>query len=229
MKIHYKKIEFAIVFLLLVLPPVFVTSVQDTAFSFNISNFIFIQAAIAFLLDFQQKKFFDKEDPANDFAPPPEKTEVKKFNGKIKIFSQGAITFGLLFLVFAIFQTAAYFFPELQSKGISAQIKSPSDIYEYLSCIITVVICAYYEEVLYRQYFPSCLYDFYSDKKFSVMVEAFPILFFAASHLYLGWIGVVNALLCGIILRRCTLKTGSIYTGTVIHIIYNLLMFIVIA
>ncbi len=230
MKIHYKKIEFAIVFLFLVIPPVFVSSVQDTSFSFKFSYYIFLQAAIAFLLDFQQKKFFDRQNPKEEMVIETEKTKAQKTVFRIKILSQGAITLGCLFLVFALFQAAVFILPKLQNTGISSIIASPSGITEYFFCILNVIICAYYEEVLYRQYLPYCLYDFYSDNdRTIILIEAFPVLFFAASHLYLGWMGVLNALLCGIILRRCALKTGSIYTGTVIHIIYNLFMFLVIS
>lgn len=230
MKIHYKKIEFAIVFLFLVIPPVFVSQAQDTSFTFSISHLIFIQAAIAFLLDFQQKKVYDRQDPKDELVVKQEKTKAQKTALRIKLFSQGAITLGCLFIVFALFQTAAFLFPKIQYTGISSNIAAPSSITEYVFCIINVIVCAYYEEVLYRQYLPLNLYDFYSDKdRISILVEAFPVLFFAASHLYLGWIGVLNALLCGIILRRCAVKTGSIYIGTAVHIIYNLFMFLVIA
>lgn len=217
MKIHYKKIEFFIVFLFLVLPPVFVTSVQNTSYTFSFSYYIFFQAAIAFLLDFQQRKNTVKKKSV-------------KLSKRINTFSQGTVTLGLLFLVFALFQAAVYFFPQIQKDGISTLVLPPSGFSEYLICIINVIISAYYEEVLYRQYLPLSIYDFFTeDRKLSFIIEIFPVLFFAASHLYLGWLGVLNALFCGIILRRCAYKTDSIYTGTVVHIIYNLCMFLVIA
>ena len=111
------------------------------------------------------------------------KTRAQKTFDGIKIFSQGAITLGCLFLVFALFQAAVFFFPQLQDTGIFSGIVPPSSVEEYIFCIINVIVCAYYEEVLYRQYLPYCLYDFYfGNEKISLLIEAFPVLFFAVSQ-----------------------------------------------
>lgn len=213
MKRHYKSVEFAIVFLFLILPPVFAINIENTEFIFKLSPFIFCQAVIAFLLDFQTKENIDKK---NSFH-------------WIRILSEGAITLGALFLIYAVLQLLFYLVPSLVKNNVS-KVVSPSGAQQYIICIMTVIISAYYEEVLYRQYFPYAMYDFIkTEKQPFLLIEIFPVAFFAASHLYLGMPGVLNALLSGIILRRCRIKTKSVYTGTAVHIIYNLIMCFILA
>lgn len=213
MKRHYKIIEFAIVFLFLVLPPVFAINIENTEFIFKLTPFLLCQAVIAFLLDMQTKE-----------------TEIKKDSFHlINILSEGAITLGSLFLIYALLQALFYFVPSLAQKS-SGKIVSPSNAAEYIVCIITVIISAYYEEILYRQYLPFVIYDFIKTEKKPVLIfEIFPVAFFSAAHLYLGLPGVLNALLSGFVLRRCRIKTNSVYTGTVVHIIYNLVMCLIVA
>ena len=60
------------------------------------------------------------------------------------------------------------------------------------------------------------------EKALTAIVEGSCALLFAFSHRYMGIPAVINALLCGIVLRICYKKTGSIFCGTAAHGCYNL-------
>ena len=51
--------------------------------------------------------------------------------------------------------------------------------------------------------------------------ELIPLALFALSHRYLGTPSVINALACGLVLRLCTLKAGSLLPAVAAHTAYN--------
>ncbi|MBP5438495.1 MAG: CPBP family intramembrane metalloprotease [Treponema sp.] len=89
---------------------------------------------------------------------------------------------------------------------------------------------AFFEEVLYREFFPKTLYtllDGLSSDKMKlavrIFVEASAVVIFAMAHRYMGIFAVANAALCAVALRNCYVKTDSAYTGTAVHFLYNMI------
>lgn len=221
MKKQYLVAEFAAVFLFLLLPPLFVNSGNSSANSFSFSPVIFAEGVIAFLLDFQFH-YFDKNKNQD-------KQRDKKLISFAKYSSIFFITFGSLALVFAVFQLLSFLFPKITVGSLSS-VTLPCGFYEWCVCVFMLLTGAYYEEALYRLFLPECLYLIFGKSKNKVILfEAVVILLFAFSHRYLGFIAVINAAICGTILRLCFVKTKSVYTGALAHFLYNIGMYILFA
>lgn len=216
MKIKCLWAEFAVVFLFLVIPPLLVNKSTAVGMNYTFSLLLPAQTAIAFLLDFQERH----RKPVDD--------SMKTGRSFIKMttcLSWGAITTGCLMLIFALFELTAYIFPRMGNSGL-VDSKAPSTISGWLVCIMTIFVGAYYEETVYRQFLPNTLILLCGTRKWKkVAIELSSLLLFAFSHRYLGWMAVLNAALCGFVLRICRKKTGSVYTGTIAHIIYNTIMY----
>lgn len=221
MKKQYLWLEFSVVFIFLILPPLFVNSGVSAVISYNFSPLLFAQIAIAVLLDIQHHK---------EFLSTTSNTGRKKY---FVYLSYGATTLGLLMVVFAILQGCAIIFPKIAADALLSDTNIPSGIKQWIICIVTLAISAYYEESLYRQFLPNYVsFLVLSDKSKKWLkwaLECVCILIFAFSHRYLGWIAVVNAAVCGSILRFCCVKTGSIYTSAIAHFTYNVLMYVFLA
>lgn len=93
--------------------------------------------------------------------------------------------------------------------------------------ILSFFISSFYEEIMYRMYVPYCLESLIIPFKYkSFLVEVLPVVIFAFSHRYLGWAAVCNAFISGIFLRRCFIKSGTIFTGYISHFLYNVFMLV---
>ncbi|AEE16722.1 CPBP family glutamic-type intramembrane protease [Treponema brennaborense] len=82
-----------------------------------------------------------------------------------------------------------------------------------------IAVSAFYEETLYRLFLPEALRFLFSKRR--LPVEAAVVVVFALGHRYLGAAAVLNAACAGVLLRVCTIKTGSVAAGTAAHIAYN--------
>ncbi|MFA6937497.1 MAG: type II CAAX endopeptidase family protein [Treponema sp.] len=216
MKKQYLIAEFATVFLFLVVPPLFVSNGNSSSNSFSFSTVIFAEAVVAFLLDFQFHYLNKNKDEHCE----------KKIISFAKYSSIFFITFGSLVLVFALFQLLSFLFPKITVGSLSSVIL-PCGFYEWCACVFMLLVGAYYEEVVYRFFVPENLYlIFGKSKNQKIIIELTAILLFAFSHMYLGFIAVINAAICGAILRFCFVKTKSVYTGAFAHFLYNLGMYI---
>ena len=119
------------------------------------------------------------------------------------------LSLGLLFLTFAGLQTAEYFSghemqadPVFKESGISAL--------NMFFLALNFFSAAFYEESLYRLFFTETMITLLPQKKFFRMsAEIIAVIIFALSHKTAGWLAVINALICGIILRTCFVKTKS--------------------
>jgi membrane protease YdiL (CAAX protease family) len=99
-------------------------------------------------------------------------------------------------------------------------------------CLILQLIgAAFFEELLFRQYFPCRAASFLKQFKYNkitkiVFVEILPIFAFAIGHIYLGDFGFMNALIAGFILRILYKKTHSVLPVCIVHSTYNLVIII---
>jgi len=222
MKKQYLWAELAIVFLFLITPPLLtvMTGAAGKQMAYTLSPTLFIEAAIAVALAFQQKLL---PDEMHVHSPK------KGFARIISWTSWSSITFGGLLLVFTLLQLAAYLLPQIGSNSLLTEIKLPASAREWIVCVLTLVVGAFYEEIMYRRYLCDTLIFLCAKKRWvRLFIESFVILIFAFSHFYLGWPAVVNALLCGILLRLCVIKTDSIIPGATAHFLYNLLMYLLL-
>ncbi len=96
--------------------------------------------------------------------------------------------------------------------------------------VITVLLLAFSEELLYRAYLPWRLKVLLPERKW--LTESIPLLFFALGHRYLGWQSVVFALAAGSLFRLLFIfvskKKGPVaalaVNGTV-HGLWNLALY----
>ncbi len=214
--------EFFFILSFLILPPIFVAQ-QDTA-SINKPFISIIPLAFSILLYCQKK--------ADDSISKIDKKNSNSIT-KITNIGQTSFCFGLLCITAAVFEFLGIIFKidatpqELSIKGHFIKI---------LILFINIVIPAFYEEILYRQYFPDILKKFSNNRSLqehkkiqkitNYLSEAVPLLCFALGHRYLGILGVANAFVSGIFLRRCLIKTGSVWYSFTAHCLYNIGAFV---
>lgn len=98
-------------------------------------------------------------------------------------------------------------------------------------CSVTVMAC--FEEILYRQFLPEMTkFLFISESAqiahnfISLLAEFTIVILFALAHRYLGYMSILNAFFCGIILRNTAKKTGTIISTCLIHTLYNICFFL---
>lgn len=154
------------------------------------------------------------------------------------IYSSNAlITFGFLCLSSVIFELIAFF---AGSKAGLHSVVFPAGFLGKVDFVFGVIFAAFFEEVIYRFYLPRALKELLfkvrknpqNEKinlRLSLIAETASLILFALPHLYLGFFGFLNALVCGIILRVCMLKTKMIWISFAVHALYNFLSFAVMA
>lgn len=211
MKTKYLFIEFSVIFLVFVLPPLVFVSQPDPFAITRFSIFSLVELMLCALLYFQSR-YLEKA------LPEDEQKKIKNLR-YIKTLYWWALTLGCLMLVYAFIEVLANFLK------ISAESHEPLKInsaHKWIFTILNICVSALYEESLYRKFIPECLIKF-SEKKHipPVLPEILSILIFAFSHRYLGIPAVINAAVCGTILRISCIKTDSIRAGTIAHAVYN--------
>lgn len=220
----FSLLEFFAVLFFLVLPPLFATKTAGGTtldFSHGYAAATFFLFAVSVFLYLIEKKFANK---------------TEKTAAILKI-SCGNICLGLIFLVSAAFQTAGFL---IEKSGFNFlendKIIFPQNIFYFMNFITGTFCAAFYEEILYRFYFPeSCKRNFkiltfgkldsQKSKKTDFILELASALIFAFSHLYLGFLAVLNAFFSGIVLRICMRKTKSVFVPAFIHSVYNFSVF----
>ena len=90
----------------------------------------------------------------------------------------------------------------------------------WLNFFLGTLLAAFSEEAVYRVYLPESFRLFLGNAP-PVLCEAAAAVLFALGHVYLGALGVANALACGIALRLCVLRTRSIWFSFAAHALYN--------
>ena len=143
-------------------------------------------------------------------------------------------TFGMLFTGFLL----SKFISEVVSNYVEIDVinkisvSKPKGVIQWIFCIINFLCAAFYEECLYRFYFPEALFRLITLKKtfrFSFLFcEVIGLLCFAFAHLYMGWISVFNAGLAHVFLRLCYKKTQKLWPCVASHFLYNVISLILL-
>ena len=206
---------FFYVFLFIVLPPIlsqfFLKGSSVTIGKYPLSTFILAFISILIYLFSRKGLVFE------------EKFESKKL-AFFQYSASAMTTFGILCLSSVIFESLSYFFK--MDSGI-ANVLFPKSFWQTINFILGVICAALFEEIIYRFYLPLAFKElfikskFYNNPKLSVITEFIAILLFALPHLYLGFLGFLNALVCGFALRMCMIKTRSLWICLAVHGAYN--------
>lgn len=111
--------------------------------------------------------------------------------------------------------------------GSGMTVNLPQGPVQTSFCIMNFTAAAFYEEVIYRFYFPDALRRIFRTERHgrtaAVLCEAAGLAAFAAAHSYLGAPSVINAAAAHIALRLCMKRTQNICAGTSAHFLYNLI------
>lgn len=125
----------------------------------------------------------------------------------------------------------------INQNTLIGKVVIPNSLYKWACCLITFFCSAFFEEVIYRFYFPEILHHFltkinikkiFVQKMIYILVELLGCLVFAYAHYYLGLLSVVNAFICHIILRFCYKKNYVLWPCFTAHFIYNVISLIVL-
>ena len=120
-------------------------------------------------------------------------------------------------------------------EGITAsevKVELPDTFLSWIFCLLNFLCAGFYEEVLYRMYFPEAFYTLAGCKikwkYLKIFCEAAACLAFAFAHLYLGFFAVINAALAHVILRWCLKFSGNLWSGVAAHFVYNVISLILL-
>lgn len=215
------KLEFILVLALLVLPPILFQAAGSLAvLTFAYPPQTFFLALVALLIYMQNRN-----------------VHLIRFQGRwsffrILVFSgESFLAFGILCVVSAVLEFSGHFF----SVESELKIVRPERFNDFAIFFIGTFCAAFYEEVLYRMYLPEAMKHLCVGwKKVPEFFlkwgpEFLAVVLFALGHIYLGRLGFLNALLCGIALRRCVLKTHSLWFSLIPHFAYNALIFLAVS
>ncbi|MCR4821691.1 MAG: CPBP family intramembrane metalloprotease, partial [Treponema sp.] len=142
------------------------------------------------------------------------------------------LTFGFLCLASCLFEGLSYF---LKTGDGIEKVIFPDSLPGQVNFIFGVMSAAFFEEVIYRFYLPQAFreifFKFFKDKaeagqKINLLAEGLALLLFALGHFYLGILGFFNALVCGLALRICMIKSKSLLIPFAVHTAYNFLSFL---
>lgn len=218
---------FLFVCLFLVIPPFFAKIPDPPVLNFSLSPFtaISLTAALAMYYFYEFKE--NNTEKVTFFS-------LLLNSGKIFLY------FGILIAVQTLFSIAGFIFHFNSDLTVEVEKK----FIPILTSVLLMGITAFYEEVLYRLYLPSVLTvishslcdRFFKDKSdekkvklkkiAALVIEFLVVIIFGFSHLYLGLIPVLNAIVCGAILRLCLIKNKTVLIGTISHWLYNVFIFI---
>lgn len=201
-------IEFVCILCIFALPPLFMhgSLSQEKEAVYPVQTFLL--AAFAGLLLYVENKRNGKRLYKNSFSK------------RIMQTSASLVTFGILCLSFAVASLCSYIF---QPEAPQTHLLLPHTAVGIINCIIGTVCAVFYEEVLYRLYLPTAALRLFG-KKYRLLCEGGAVVLFSLGHLYLGIFGCLNALVAGIALRRCMIKTESLVPPFGVHLLYNALM-----
>ena len=211
MKKRAYAIEAALIFFILILPPLIFNRAPVDSFTpvYHWSQFLLF--ALAFFLSRHLAK---DEDLSGAFKPAP--------------FLYPAvflISFGCLCLISALVQGAFHFL----GSGSEVEVLAPSGFLAWANCLAGTAGAAFYEEVLFRQFLPDRLERLFAGKKrwIRFVWEGALVLLFAVSHWYAGLPALVNAFFAAIVLRLAFIRSRSIALVSASHALYNLLSILV--
>lgn len=159
------------------------------------------------------------------FTPPVRKNNFVLFHVNLGV---SLVSFGLLLLLEAALQFFLWIIGVNTTEAV--RVLRPKGLGLAIA-VLSVLLSATGEELLFRVFFPSALSDlaaFFSskNKKLQTPLKALALvlgaLIFSLPHLYMGTPSAVNALFCHFVLLFCLKKTGSIKHPIAVHASYNL-------
>lgn len=225
MKKYGLYLEFIFICCIFILPPLFASPAGNADLDFSFSWFSAISFSAALYVFFKYE-YSEKEH--------------KGFNFFNFLLSAGRVFlyFGLLVLVHILITAIEFYLkPELPNQAIEV------NFLKIFLITVNFIARAFYEENIYRLYLPSALHCFIEkfygsfflkqSEGFKVhfflmadsVIEIFCIAVFALSHRYLGFLSVINAFVCGAILRYCVKKSNTVLTASCSHALYNITVF----
>ncbi|MBQ3687774.1 MAG: CPBP family intramembrane metalloprotease [Treponema sp.] len=245
MKLKYLSFEFLLIFLCLVLPPLFTpASAVHAAPRFGWAG---AQSLVLAVLLALQLHHIMSPEPSSAL---PDAMPVALYRKKCPLFqciAAATVCFGILMLIYAAVELGGLTVMRLLQQGeLPAAERTVTGVRQWLSAATALAAGAFYEECLYRAFLPDVSllllaralqgrtatqegssaaregFFLRHEKVLTAVTEGSCALLFAFSHRYLGIPAVINALLCGIVLRICYQKTGRILCGTAAHGCYNL-------
>lgn len=220
MKIYSFRLHFTIfliVFFFFILPPCFTFSVSSNFlnWSFPVINCAYAAAALLIFYLFNS-------DKKKSFVVFP-----------FIISLCGLLCFSFIFKGIAVFiqnssiSESTFFFGKS-----NLDVVRPESFITWFFCILTFLFSAFFEEVIYRFFLPFSLNTFlekkWNGKIIILITEVVTALLFAAAHIYLGFLAVLNALCGHIILRICYKKYGLIIPVFLSHFAYNIISLILL-
>lgn len=230
--LHHVKariLEYCIIIVIFVLPPIFSSSVYDFSGEKNIPSFLplgalVFYAAAAFFL-------YLRTETAPCVLGNSGRFSVKRtFNLVYKI----VVCYGAL-LISAFFWNYA---AKLSGKIELPPFVLPQALDKRLLLYASAIVLASYEEILFRFFLPeralaviktiAASYDTRPHIAAVIAAETVPIVLFALAHRYLGFYAVCNALCAAVILRVALCKRLHIAALCAVHCAYNITIFIVI-
>ena len=120
------------------------------------------------------------------------------------------------------------------STALPSKTYLPDTALQGIFCFLTFLFGATYEEIIYRFYFTDALkrllgYAKMPDGRVMFFVtEGLGLLVFAFAHLYMGPLSVINAAIAHVVLRILYKKTGLIWNGVLIHLVFNIISLILL-
>jgi len=120
------------------------------------------------------------------------------------------------------------------SKNNFTKVENIKTIYFHIFQVFGLFIYASYEEIMYRSFLPFSFNKNFSKlinkeilpKGYVIFIEILCILLFSFGHIYMGIFAVFNAFFAGIALRFLVWKTKSVFPSTIIHFIYNFVLYL---
>lgn len=219
MKLHSKFSEISIFFLILVfflVPPFFTLTLKENPAALNFNSFPFFNL-IYFIFAVIFYNYYKEENE-----------KPYKYYYLYKALFPFTLTLGALFFVSFTIKGISFFITETETSSIVTK----NSFNYWLFAIISFFCSAFFEETLYRFYFPEILYVFLrkiNNKKILFFIcETSGILIFAFAHSYLGYLAIINSAFAQIILRFCFKKSDSIIPGFIAHFIYNVFSLILL-
>lgn len=114
------------------------------------------------------------------------------------------------------------------------KIQLQKSVFYQLFQIFGIFVYAFYEETMYRYFLPTSIWKNLSiisksenpPKWIFALSEIIALLLFSFGHLYMGIFAVLNGFFAGIALRFLVWKTKSVFPSTIIHFIYNLVLYL---
>lgn len=212
-------IEILFTFLFFIFPPLISNQQQENIsvkVVFSLNNLIAFCIAV-FLFVFNNEIYKSNYKSKTISSPA----------GLIKNHGYSLIAFGTLILIAGFIQLCVYLFCEDMELIKHPAINWASSFFEFFGFLAAITSSVFVEEVIYRFIFVDLLKEV-TGKKLNILWEFLSICLFAFAHKYLGFPAVINAFFCGIVLRVLFIRTKSIWNCYFVHLIYNLLNFILL-